>query len=924
MRLLLPALGADESERSLLLSSGAFDPVHYAAQCGLSADTDLVRHYLDVGWRWGLEPRRDFDGQFLQPFYEATGMCGPPLLTWLELSARGGRLPTTRGEAEARAEVVRNSNVYDPAWYARHLPKEIDPALHYVLAGEAAGWRPSMRFDPVFYSERYPDIPAVELSPIQHYILLGERELRLPRAAAEAMAFPPAIGAKERRVVLMLVHEASRTGAPLLGWNIAAKLAEWHDMVPVILRSGPLEADFAAISAAVVGPMRWEEWHPAEMSRVAERLVETYNPLYAIANSIETSQLIPHLAMRGVPCIALVHEFASYTRPRTKLSNAFDWATDVVFPARVVADSSFKDLPHLARRQGVHILPQGRVDPPRQSARPDGNQPMSIRAGNAQDAFIVLGAGTVDIRKGVDVFIAVAAACRRQAPDLDICFIWIGGGYDPQNDSLYSTYLAEQIDRSRVAETVRMLTPVADLDPLYAASDVFLLSSRLDPQPNVAIDSLSRGLPVICFEGASGTAEVLADDPATKDLVAPHLDATGAAAIICGLARDRSRYQAMRVAVRRLADRVFNMESYTNQIDGFGRAAAARLRPEDLATLKAADLDTDMVAPPGEIVPGVDGLARVVQQQWATVGMSEDQTGNAWFRRGHAGFHPQAYASFHAAACIERGEVPLAHWLRAGRPLGQWARRVLPPLPAPAPSGARVALHGHFHYPDLLPDLLSRLDGNGTRCDLFLTTDTAAKATELETMCVGRTSGLQVSVTPNRGRDIGPFLRGLHAIASSGYDLVGHVHGKRSKLTDVAMGDRWRDFLWDNLVGPAPMLDAAAAAFVAAPQLGLVMPEDPHLVGWDGNRDIAESLAARMGLRGSLDTFFDFPLGTMFWARPQALAPLLSLDLGWDDYPPEPLPCDGTILHAIERLIPFVVRDSGWEVAGIRLPETNW
>ena len=50
----------------------------------------------------------------------------------------------------------------------------------------------------------------------------------------------------------------------------------------------------------------------------------------------------------------------------------------------------------------------------------------------------------------------------------------------------------------------------------------------------------------------------------------------------------------------------------------------------------------------------------------------------------------------------------------------------------------------------------------------------------------------------------------------------------------------------------------------------------------------------------------DFPVGTMFWARPEALAPLLRLGLNLDDYPDEPLPVDGTILHALERLLPLV------------------
>jgi lipopolysaccharide biosynthesis protein len=158
-----------------------------------------------------------------------------------------------------------------------------------------------------------------------------------------------------------------------------------------------------------------------------------------------------------------------------------------------------------------------------------------------------------------------------------------------------------------------------------------------------------------------------------------------------------------------------------------------------------------------------------------------------------------------------------------------------------------------------------------------------------------------------------------------GYDVFGHVHGKQSRSVDGVMGDLWREFLWDNLIGNLyPMLDLAANAFTSQSDLGLLIAEDPHLIGWDRNRGIAETLAARMGMRAPLDDYFDFPLGTMFWARPSALRPLLDLRLGWEDYPAEPIPYDGSLLHALERLFPYVVEHSGMRVGGLRAPGTTW
>ena len=185
---------------------------------------------------------------------------------------------------------------------------------------------------------------------------------------------------------------------------------------------------------------------------------------------------------------------------------------------------------------------------------------------------------------------------------------------------------------------------------------------------------------------------------------------------------------------------------------------------------------------------------------------------------------------------------------------------------------------------------------------------------------------VEIRVTPNRGRDIGPFLTGFACEIENGdYDVFGHVHGKQSLGVDVTMGNLWREFLWENLIGGAhPMLDLAAAIFATRPDVGLLMAEDPHLVGWDENRALAEMLATRMGLPTPLDDFFDFPLGNMFWARPAALRPLLNMRLGWEDYPTEPIAGDGTLVHALERVMPFAAQRVGLGVAGMRAPGTTW
>jgi lipopolysaccharide biosynthesis protein len=287
-------------------------------------------------------------------------------------------------------------------------------------------------------------------------------------------------------------------------------------------------------------------------------------------------------------------------------------------------------------------------------------------------------------------------------------------------------------------------------------------------------------------------------------------------------------------------------------------------------------------------------------------------------RRPVEGFHPLIYASDNPLFRDSDRVDPFVHYLQNGRPNGRWTHTVFNPDNAAVPGAVtlRAAVHAHFHYPELLPDFLKRLEINKARIDLYLTTGSDKNADALGKVLseFGRNDA-HVRVTPNRGRDIGPFLTALKDELSL-YDVVGHLHGKRSLHGGSDLGERWRDFLWEHLVGSRfAMADMILSQFMQNERLGVVFPEEPHLFGWNDNTDIAEELARRMGISTPLPNHFDFPMGTMFWARTAALRPLFDLGLGWDDYPDEPVPYDGTILHALERLVPFAAQHAGYGYA---------
>jgi ubiquinone/menaquinone biosynthesis C-methylase UbiE/glycosyltransferase involved in cell wall biosynthesis len=839
------------------------------------------------------------------------------------------------------ATLVQQSAFFDAEAYegaAEARAQGMDPALHYVLVGEKRGLKPSSAFDPVYYGERYPDIAAWGGNRLAHYHQAGRSEGRRALSIADALTFSVAGIKPEKQNVLILIHEASRTGAPILGWNIARALCGQLNVVAILMRGGPLKDTFAEVAGAVVGPVGSGTFDALEASRLARRLAQVYRPLYVIANSVETRALVPALTDEGIPVVALVHEFSSSTSPGS-LNLLYERAAEIVFGADIVRRSSEADYPLLKLRHS-HVFPQGPSEVPRSRVpMNDANQTdaeRTIRTGLrpewAKDDLVVVGMGFVDWRKGVDLFIATATAILARQPEAPVRFIWIGEGYHPKAVMQVSSYLSEQITRSGLRDRFKLMDAVEDVESIYQEADILFLSSRLDPLPNVSIDATLRGIPVVCFAEASGMAEMLVSNSETRELVVPHLDVGAAATLIGSLAADVDKLRRLGDAVREIARARFDMDAYVKTLDRLGRASAQIRKEEDSdAAVILAERAFDPQLYLGERVPFVELAAAVREYTMLARRFNYARASMAcgYPRRPLAGFHPVTYALQNPNYDARTGGDPLAHYLRAGRPKGPWVHPVLRiegpeecarPVAMAESARLRVILHGHFHYTDHFGNFLQALGANTQPCELVLTTDSAEKAAEIRATLRERGAEADIRIMPNRGRDIGPFLTVLEE-AIGRCDLLGHVHGKRSLHVDPHVGDRWRTFLWQHLIGDeVPMIDIIVRAFMENPRLGLVFPEDPFLIGWDENLEFAQELASRMGLHTPMPPSIECPVGTMFWSRPEAFAPLLRLRVTLDEYPPEPLPIDGTILHALERLLALVVEQAGYHYATTYLP----
>lgn len=242
------------------------------------------------------------------------------------------------------------------------------------------------------------------------------------------------------------------------------------------------------------------------------------------------------------------------------------------------------------------------------------------------------------------------------------------------------------------------------------------------------------------------------------------------------------------------------------------------------------------------------------------------------------------------------------------------------PFPAPIPADRnplRVGIVAHMFYPDLAGEFSAALSKVPVPFALFVSvTDSESETTVRDAFSrIDGVTQLEIVRVPNRGRDIAPLLVTFRDQVL-GLDVIGHLHTKKSLYTGSAQ-NRWRTYLVDALFGSQERIEWQLGMFAAEPKLGLIYPESHETVPltghtWLSNVAAARTVADRLGVTVDPNAYLDFPAGSMFWARVDAIRPLLDLNLTLDAFPVEAGQLDGTLQHAIERLFVATARAGGF------------
>jgi glycosyltransferase involved in cell wall biosynthesis len=718
--------------------------------------------------------------------------------------------------------------------------------------------------------------------------------------------------------MVVVSHQASKTGAPILALNLCMQLSTSHNVIVVLLSGGALFSRFLETGTALL--MARYTFVNHRVVRAALKRASLGQPVeFALANCIVSAPFIEPIRSLGIPCLCLVHEYASYVKPLTIFTDVGLWASRLIWPTRLTMNDMLRRCPHLVELP-MEVMPQGPCALP--EADQDGGSantalPATETAAEQylrhldKDTLLVLGAGTIEMRKGVDLFIETASRISKKTLDTKVKYAWIGGGYLPDYDFHLSVWLHDQINRSGLSDELTMLDESPAYRELIKRCDIFVMSSRLDALPNVAIDAMLAGKPVLCFENACGIAEQLEPYPDLHSAcVAPYLDCNDLAQKAIALLQDSGRRNEIAELSLVAAENRFQMDGYVARLRELGEVCRQESREEDSDISYIHD-------------------NRLIDRTFHTTNTSlSDRTiaqryvlswrKNIYGRKPFSGFHPGIYSENNLSLGSHHRD-PLVDWHQQGRPSGLWQAQVIESGPVSANlNELSVALHVHVFSPEYLPPILGRLRFNSVSPDLYISFSQPNYESEIIRISEQFELIPTLHQVPKRGRDMGPLLSELALELDRRYSLHGHVHTIFDEGVHVPA---MREFLQINLLGNTklPMADRILSQFVQQPGLGMVFADDPNCLGWSENRDQAEALAQRLELP-PLPAAINFPVGSMFWARQGSLQSFYGLGLKWDDYPEEPLPYDGTILHAIERILPQVCMANGYSYAVTHVP----
>lgn len=235
---------------------------------------------------------------------------------------------------------------------------------------------------------------------------------------------------------------------------------------------------------------------------------------------------------------------------------------------------------------------------------------------------------------------------------------------------------------------------------------------------------------------------------------------------------------------------------------------------------------------------------------------------------------------------------------------------------------AQTAVFAHIYYEDRVDNCLEYLANVPAKIGKYLTTSNPNTFEVLKRFIDNADDTWHLQMVRNHGRDISA-LWVVDAPILKKYKYVCYVHDKKTsgQKGNILNGDYYHYNVWENCLKNETYIKNVLYILSTRDKLGFLSPPFPiffdykGLLGneWTICYEPTVQLAKDLGINANIDEAKPpFAFSNTFWAKTDALLPLINRQLKYEDFPGEPLPIDGSISHAIERIYIYCAQSQGY------------
>lgn len=226
----------------------------------------------------------------------------------------------------------------------------------------------------------------------------------------------------------------------------------------------------------------------------------------------------------------------------------------------------------------------------------------------------------------------------------------------------------------------------------------------------------------------------------------------------------------------------------------------------------------------------------------------------------------------------------------------------------------RLAVFFHLYYFDLWDEIKAYIQNIEEEFDFYVNIVESIWQPEIHDLIRQDFPQARIQISPNRGKDIGGHLASMDLVDFSQYDVFCLIHTKKSPHVSHLISDRWRQDLYEAILGTPEKVKTNLQIIRQDPSVGLIGSRYWRNTDVLNNSTHYEQLLDEFAINPEARTC-EYLSGTMMFVRPQILKTIYDKfrnhDLEHGDGKDLEFQKDGQIAHALERLIGNLVRHHG-------------